>query len=124
MEALGWSNDDTEYWFQGPLKLVNKDTGEEFSALDADGNIVSEEDLLEALEDLKREFEELQVVNDDPPLTNWFPSDVDPVRQGRYQITDNKNPQWPFPTYAEWDGKKWSEDSIAQWRGLAEDPNK
>jgi len=124
MEALGWSNDDTEYWFQGPLKLVNKDTGEEFSALDADGNLVSEEDLQQALEDLKHEFEELQVVNDDPPLTNWFPSDVNPVREGRYMVSDNKNPGWPFPTYAEWDGKKWSDDSITQWRGLAEDPNK
>jgi hypothetical protein len=46
------------------------------------------------------------------------------VREGAYQINDNKNPQWPFPTYATWDGQKWSEDSIAQWRGLAEDPNK
>jgi hypothetical protein len=131
MEELGWSNDDTEYHFQGPLKLVNRDTGEEFSVLDENFNIIPEEhgtvsqaELEEALEDLKREFEELQVVNDDPPLTNWFPADVNPVREGRYQINDNKNPQWPFPTYADWDGKKWSEDSIEKWRGLAEDPNK
>lgn len=31
LEALGWTNDDTDYVFQGPLKLVNKDTGEEFT---------------------------------------------------------------------------------------------
>jgi hypothetical protein len=130
VEALGWSQDDTEYWFQGPLKLVNKDTGEEFSVLDADGNIKPEEDTvsqaeLEAgLEELKREFEELTAAEEDPPLTDWFPSEVNPVREGRYIVSDNKNPHWPFPTYAEWDGKKWNNDSIAQWRGLAEDPNK
>ena len=110
MEALGWSNDDTEYWFQGPLKLVNQDTGEEFSVLDENFNIILEP--------------EPQVVNDDPPLTNWFPSDVAPVREGTYQVNDDKNPTWPFPTYATWDGQKWSDTSIAQWRGLAEDPDK
>ena len=110
MEALGWSNDDTEYWFQGPLKLVNQDTGEEFSVLDENFNIIPEP--------------EPQVVNDDPPLTNWFPSDVAPVREGTYQVNDDKNPTWPFPTYATWDGQKWSDTSIAQWRGLAEDPSK
>ena len=110
MEALGWSNDDTEYWFQGPLKLVNQDTGEEFSVLDENFNIIPEP--------------EPQVLNDDPPLTNWFPSDVAPVREGRYQVNDDKNPTWPFPTYATWDGQKWSDTSIAQWRGLAEDPGK
>jgi hypothetical protein len=110
MEALGWSNDDTEYWFQGPLKLVNRDTGEEFSVLDENFNIIPEPGP--------------QVVNDDPPLTNWFPSDVAPVREGRYQVNDDKNPTWPFPTYATWDGQKWSDTSIAQWRGLAEDPDK
>jgi hypothetical protein len=107
MEALGWSNDDTEYWMQGPLKLVNKDTGEEFSVLDEDGNI-------------KPETAEVE----EPKLTEWFPVDVSPVREGSYQVTDNKIPHWPFPVYAEWDGQKWSDDSIAQWRGLAEDPNK
>ena len=110
MEALGWSNDDTEYWFQGPLKLVNQDTGEEFSVLDENFNIIPEP--------------EPQVLNDDPPLTNWFPSDVAPVREGTYQVNDDKNPTWPFPTYATWDGQKWSDTSIAQWRGLAEDPSK
>jgi hypothetical protein len=31
LEEEGWSQDDTEYYFQGPLKLVNLDTGEEFT---------------------------------------------------------------------------------------------
>ena len=30
MEALGWSNNDTEYVFYGPLQLENEDTGEVF----------------------------------------------------------------------------------------------
>ena len=30
VEEAGWSNDDTEYHFFGPLKLVNTETGEEF----------------------------------------------------------------------------------------------
>jgi len=30
MEALGWSNDDTEYHFHGPLQLENGETGEVF----------------------------------------------------------------------------------------------
>ena len=29
VEELGWTNDDTEFWFHGPLLLVNEDTGEE-----------------------------------------------------------------------------------------------
>ena len=114
MEALGWSNDDTEYWFQGPLKLVNRDTGEEFSVLDENFNIIPESKW-----DPAAELDKI-----DPPLTEWFPADVAPVREGAYQINDDKNPSWPFPTYATWDGQKWSEDSIASWRGLAEDPGK
>jgi hypothetical protein len=31
VEELGWTNDDTEFWFHGPLLLVNEDTGEEFN---------------------------------------------------------------------------------------------
>lgn len=114
MEELGWSQDDTEYYFQGPMKLVNITTGEEFSVLDADGNIISKTEW-----DPAAELDKIS-----PPLTEWFPADVNPVYQGRYQINNDKNPHWPFPVYADWDGQKWSEDSIAEWRGLAENPNK
>jgi hypothetical protein len=31
VEELGWSNDDTEFEFQGPLELTNEDTGEVFN---------------------------------------------------------------------------------------------
>jgi hypothetical protein len=30
VENLGWSNDDTEYYYTGPLELTNEDTGEVF----------------------------------------------------------------------------------------------
>jgi hypothetical protein len=108
MEELGWSNDDTEYWFQGPLKLVNKDTGEEFSVLDENFNIIPE-----------------TLPVEEPKLTEWYQLDVAPVREGSYQVIGEfPHPGWPFPIYATWDGQKWSDDSIQQWRGLAEDPNK
>lgn len=34
MEGDGWTNDDTEHWIYGPLKLTNEDTGEEFHGRD------------------------------------------------------------------------------------------
>jgi hypothetical protein len=30
LESDGWSNNETEHWIYGPIKLVNVDTGEEF----------------------------------------------------------------------------------------------
>jgi|LakMenEpi03Aug12_release.lakeMendotaPanAssembly.Ray.scaffolds.fasta_scaffold412744_3 hypothetical protein len=102
LEAQGWSQDDTEYYFQGPLKLVNRDTGEEFSVLDENGNIIPEEA--------------------DPVVTEWFLASIAPVHTGQYQVTNNKNPNWPFPVYATWDGITWNDDSVAQWRGLANKP--
>ena len=30
LESDGWSNDETEHWIYGPIKLVNMDTGEEY----------------------------------------------------------------------------------------------
>ena len=118
MEELGWSNDDTEYWFHGPLCLENEDTGETFEGepsnpvqqLDPEASIP-----LQAVVELQEQ---------EPLLTEWFSADVEPVRQGSYQIKDSKLPGWPFPTYATWDGQKWSDDSITQWRGLAENPDK
>jgi len=116
MEDLGWSNDDTEYHFQGPLKLVNRDTGEEFSVLDENFNIIPEPEWNPAAE-----LEKILVVEDEPELTDWFMSDVDPVRPGRYQVKVTESTTWPFPMYATWDGDAWDEDVFA-WRGLAKDP--
>ena len=58
------------------------------------------------------------------PVTDWFPIAVNPVRKGRYEVTDNKNPNWPFPQYAHWDGTTWDHAEIVSWRGLATDPTK
>ena len=34
LEELGWGQSDTEYYLSAPLKLTNKDTGEEFTEND------------------------------------------------------------------------------------------
>ena len=34
LESDGWSNDETEHWIYGPIKLVNEETGEEFIGSD------------------------------------------------------------------------------------------
>ena len=105
LESEGWSQDDTEYYFQGPLRLVNKDTGEEFSVLDEHGNIIPEEP-----------------VEPEPAVTDWFPLAVLPVRPGSYQVKVDTQPNWPFPQYADWDGKSWSKTDFVSWRGLANKP--
>ena len=60
--------------------------------------------------------------------TEWYPTDINPYRVGRYEAKDPKIPNWPFPEYANWDGKKWTNDDgkkikVAFWRGLKEDPS-
>lgn len=108
METDGWSNDDTEYLFFGPLLLVNEDTGEEFS-----GDTVDEWDPAEELDKLVVE----------PEVTDWFDTNTTcPDKVGSYQVTTNDTPNWPFPSYADWDGSKWSIENVVSWRGLANDP--
>lgn len=34
LESDGWSNDETEHWIYGPIKLVNQETGDEFIGSD------------------------------------------------------------------------------------------
>jgi hypothetical protein len=36
VEDLGWSNDETEYYYYGPLELTNEDTGEVFRGSNED----------------------------------------------------------------------------------------
>jgi hypothetical protein len=38
VEELGWSNGDTEFWYNGPLELTNEDTGEVFKGEPDDEN--------------------------------------------------------------------------------------
>ena len=53
-----------------------------------------------------------------PELTDWFPKKIKPVYVGCYEVNMDS---WPWPTLAEWDGKKWLTDiKVREWRGLRE----
>jgi len=118
LEGEGWTQDETEVWLYGPLLLKNEDSGEEWRGADmsfgVSGSVAS------------------TVVEDEPApeLTEWFPADVNPVREGQYEVrTGNQTATWPFPSYADWDGKTWIQNEkvvtdLLNWRGLANDPQK
>jgi len=118
VEALGWSNDDTEYYYHGPLELTNEDTGEVFQGDAVETQTQTEQQLIAELDQLIATMPD----PDEPAVTDWFPTTVDPVHVGSYQITGNKYPNWPFPQHAIWDGESWSESDIVSWRGLANKP--
>jgi hypothetical protein len=123
VEALGWQNDDTEYYYHGPLALTNEDTGEEFLGEPEDNVSVSGVPL-QTEEAVIAELEQLEITK--PAVTDWFSADVYPVRNGTYEVIAEDAPSaWPFPlsvTSAIWNGKKW-DGKVSKWRGLAEDPN-
>jgi len=61
--------------------------------------------------------------------TDWFPTDVKPVRKGLYQVDLGDKSGWPFGVIvkAEWTGRTWKDlegkkIKFDQWRGLARDP--
>jgi hypothetical protein len=59
----------------------------------------------------------------DADRTDWMPAtkDCSPVRVGWYEITTTG---WEFPQFCKWNGQSWdSYNEVAQWRGLAKDPN-
>lgn len=63
------------------------------------------------------------------PTTDWFPSDINPVRKGVYEVMIGPVAAWPFPNQAHytWSGKTWKDvdgkkATIYQWRGLAFNP--
>lgn len=131
VEAIGWTQDETEYYYYGPLELTNEDTGEVFygeppsdlQTIDPDASIT------------KAEIEELTVevapalapIVEEPALTDWFPADINPARKGTYQVINTEVVAWPFstpqPLEAKWSGKKWNIDNVLKWRGLANKPN-
>lgn len=150
VEELGWSNDDTEYYYFGPLELTNDDTGEVFCGEPEENVSVSGVPAMpEAPADLTPE-EKKQIVKEqeaevraeqaagakwpfssganvtepeEPKLTKWFDATKTcPQRKGNYQIIDKESSDWPFPSYAVWSGKKWNVKNVLQWRGLAKDP--
>jgi len=65
-------------------------------------------------------------VPDDVERTDWYPKEINPVREGLYETMTNS---WPFPHKALWNGKEWFtqdsdtgeytiKNSIDHWRGL------
>lgn len=126
VEALGWSQDECEYYYYGPLELTNEDTGEVFQG-EPDENIsvsgvplapevpnsLSFEDKLEILQELEAEKS---------LLTDWYPASTNPYRVGTYQVLDTEFEEaWPFPSNvkaAVWDGTKWDNNNVVKWRGL------
>jgi hypothetical protein len=124
VEALGWYNDETEYWYYGPLELTNSDTGQVFQGKPEQSQEKTEQQLKAELDELIATMPEVPEDDEHPPVTDWFPISVNPVRKGRYEVTDHKAPNWPFPQYANWDGNAWDHSEIVSWRGLATNPSK
>lgn len=87
------------------------------------------DDILEfsnALEDLENyEQEQLEETLSEMERTEWFDVSVNPVRDGKYEVTTKA---WNFPQYcdykdgvwARWDG---DEIEVIQWRGITESQN-
>lgn len=123
VEALGWSQDDCEYYYYGPLALTNEDTGEEFLGEPEENVSVSgtpiqtEEELIKELDTLLDSIPEEML-----EVTDWFSASTNPSRAGTYEVLTKEGTSWPFPSKAVWDGKAWDTD-VKEWRGLAKDPN-
>jgi len=116
VEELGWSNDDTEYYYYGPLALTNEDTGEEF--------LGEPENPIQAIDpDASITHAEIEELHEDAALevTDWYPVSINPARVGSYEtLPGTEANTWPFPVMATWDGKKWS-TLVEQWRGLTKE---
>lgn len=134
VESLGWSNDDTEYYYHGPLELTNEDTGEVLQG-EPDENVsvsgvpLTTEDMPTIGVPMMTFEEKLEVLREleaeKSVITDWYPASTNPVRNGTYQVLETETEvQWPFPsnvTSAVWDGKKWDKP-VEKWRGLTYDP--
>lgn len=124
VEDLGWSNDDTEYYYYGPLELTNQDTGAVYQGKPDEPQEKTEQQLKQELDELIAAMPEAPEQDDEPEVTDWYPVATNPVRIGRYQVTDHEETNWPFPQYATWNGKTWDHAGILSWRGLASNPAK
>ena len=117
VEELGWSNDNTEYSYYGPLELTNEDTGEVFLGSAVEPQEHTEQQLMADLDELIATMPEVE----EPAVTDWFPADVKPAHKGNYQAITAAEPMWPFPTMVSWNGQQWNE-AVKEWRGLANKP--
>jgi hypothetical protein len=91
-------------------------------------------DFTQEVERIKAELDAIEIpveldwsaLPDEPEVTDWFESDVKPVRKGTYEAVIDA--PWPLSgvRMVEWSGRGWKEDGkkvlIKQWRGLAENP--
>lgn len=127
VEALGWSNDDTEYYYYGPLVLTNEDTGEEFKGQPDENVSVSGVPVNTTTEASVELIINAPIEKDEPVVTDWFPASINPVHIGAYQVLlEEKEVSWPFQSNivaGAWNGKKWDVKKVVKWRGLAKDPN-
>lgn len=89
VEELGWSNDDTEFEFQGPLVLTNEDTGEEFN-----GETIKES--------MPKEVVKSKILN---PKAAWpfgdestTPIELDPAKWPSPNGNFVETAKWPFET--------------------------
>jgi hypothetical protein len=115
VEAIGWSQDDTEYYYYGPLELTNEDTGEVFQGEPENPVQDIEPDASTPLAEIEEALECA------PEVTDWYPVNINPARKGSYETLPGVDANtWPFPAMATWDGKKWS-TVVEQWRGLKEE---
>jgi len=126
LENLGWSNDDTEYWFHGPLIMTNETTGEVFSGLAEESQEKTEQQLVAELDELiATETYISEDAVETPVVTAWYDSNTPPARTGSYEVITMT---WPFMLFADWNGRVWRREGFAieptAWRGLAEDPAK
>lgn len=123
VEELGWSNDDTEYYYYGPLELTNEDTGVVYQGEPDEPQQKTEEQLRAELDDLIASMPEAPVV-EEPEMTDWFPVSTKPAYKGFYEVLTKESINWPFPNKAEWTGKKWIflDQTVTSWRGLAKKP--
>lgn len=77
-------------------------------------------DMEEALEELKREFEQLMATAEEP----WTPVKTKPSTPGTYECQFKKLPAWPWPPTEKltWTGKHWTNDDgdkvtgVKEWR--------
>lgn len=115
VEELEWMNDDTEYYYFGPLELTNDDTGEVFQG-EPDSPIQDIDP------DASIPLEFLVESEPDPEPTEWYPVKVNPVRKGLYECeTGDVQTSWPYPKreMIMWSGRSWkTKEVVLQWRGL------
>lgn len=119
------------------IPMEEREEGVDYVHFPTDEEINELSDLAEkeALEELKKDYDELMSYDPAEELdkiwedakTDWFDSTVKPERKGEYEV-ELLHPSWPFGDIvrAEWTGRAWKQDSksvkIKQWRGLKFDP--